>query len=239
MDQDAPVTDTNEADRLWRWQSRLLPFMVIAISALALFFFVSTFFQIGNLNQTIRFDPASSLKAELAMLDAAAKDLPADQRVELAKWKTVVLLEEDTVRRRYQQVNATLQMRAWTRHMGFVTGMMMAFVGAIFIMSKLSEQSTSLSGEAPGMKASLATSSPGIILSVLGTLLMSLTLNANFSFTTTDVPVYLPPGAQARPTDLPPPSELETGDTDALENKLFDSPAEGETDEKPSEPPSG
>ena len=79
------------------------------------------------------------------------------------RWKTLLLLEEQTIEHRYAQVNATLMLRAWTRHLGFLTGMILAFVGAIFILSKLSESETRLSAEGGGAKGALATSSPVVL----------------------------------------------------------------------------
>jgi len=138
-----PVRAELAANRaLSRWQSRLLPFMVTAIGVLALFFFVSSFIQLDRLNDAVaqRSDPA--LDAVLTAVDKAAELLPPAEATEMLRWKTMALLERDVVRQRYGQVNSTLLLRAWTRQMGFVTGMMLAFVGAIFILAKLSDSGT-------------------------------------------------------------------------------------------------
>jgi len=142
----------------------------------------------------------------LAAYEQAVRPEARDQ--DYLHWKTLVLLEESAIQHRYSQVSATLMLRAWTRHLGFLTGMILALVGAIFILAKLSEKETSLSAEAAGAKGALATSSPGIVLAVLGTTLMVVTLTTDFSFTTTDVPVYLRT-VDAGAAALPPPAALD------------------------------
>lgn len=203
-----------ESARIWRWQQRLLPFVLGAVALLALFFFVSTFLQLGRLNEAVAFAPDTRLETTLKAIDARAAQLPAPEATELLRWKTLVLLESDVVRHRYAQVNATLMMRAWTRHIGFVTGMILAFLGALFILSKLSEAQTQLAGETAGAKATLATSSPGIVLAVLGTALMLVTLTANFRYGTSDAPVYLPP---LMPAQMPAPGALPEEEAPAVD----------------------
>lgn len=210
----ADLRATRESLLLWRWQQRMLPYVLGGVALLALFFFVSSFIQLGRLNEAVAFIPDTQLEATLKSIDARTAMLPAPEATELLRWKTMVLLEADVVRHRYAQVNATLMMRAWTRHTGFVTGMILTFLGALFILTKLSEAQTQLGGEAVGVKATLATSSPGIVLAVLGTALMLVTLTADFRYGTSDVPVYLLPVAAAPPPSLPeeevPPKDPES-----------------------------
>ena len=66
-------------------------------------------------------------------------------------------------------------MRVWTRQLGFVTGMILTIVGAVFIVGQFSSPGTEISGEGQGFKGSLETSSPGIVLTVLGSAPMAFT----------------------------------------------------------------
>jgi hypothetical protein len=66
--------------------------------------------------------------------------------------------------------------RIWTRYLGFVTGMICTLVGAIFILGKLQEPASALSADAVSWKVSLNTTSPGLMLALLGTILMMTTL---------------------------------------------------------------
>ncbi len=49
--------EVHESRALARWQQRLLPFLVIAISLMAVFFFVSTLLQLGRLGEAVAYKP--------------------------------------------------------------------------------------------------------------------------------------------------------------------------------------
>jgi hypothetical protein len=205
MDTSDPVPSAlSVQSELSRWQGRLLPFMVTAIAALAVFFFISSYVQLERLNQAVAPPSTPALEQALSRIDTSAAALPIGEATALLRWKTMALLERDVVRHRYAQVNATMLLRAWTRQLGFVTGMILAFVGAIFILARLSDSGTQLNAEGNGLKGALSTSSPGIVLCVLGTGLMLVTLTINFEATTHDVPVYLGPLAQSSASVAPP-----------------------------------
>jgi hypothetical protein len=152
-------------------------------------------------------------------LEALEKTIPHAQRahVDFLQWKTLVLLEQDAMNMRYQQINATLLLRTWTRYTGFLVGMVLALVGAFFILGRLREETSQLSGESGGFKFALVTSSPGVILAVLGTILMVVTLVVKFDFEVQDRPVYLPlhlMKGQPRVTEassLPAPADFTPG----------------------------
>lgn len=187
------------------WRKRLLPFLIVAISLMGVFFFVSSLLQLGRLGEAVAHQPNDRIPAALA---AYEKTTPQDG--DYIRWKAMVLLEEAALDHRYAQVNATLMLRAWTRHLGFLTGMILALVGSIFILARLSETETNLSGEGGGAKVAIATSSPGIVLAVLGTVLMVVTLTIDFEFETSDVPIYVgasvvtaPPTSAPKPLDNP------------------------------------
>jgi len=211
--------EERKSRELARWQRRLLPFAIGAIGLMAVFFFVSSLVQLGRLNENIAYKPSVTLSAEFKAFERVNPEIAKSD--EHLRWKTLALLEEQTIEHRYAQVNATLMLRAWTRHLGFLTGMILALVGAIFILSKLSESETQLSAEGGGAKAALATSSPGLVLAFLGTVLMVVTLTANFEFTTRDLPVYLS-AAGTTEVAVPPPKPLDTAEKrQAEENDIF------------------
>jgi hypothetical protein len=190
-----------------RWRDRLLPLMRAGLIVMAVFFFAASLVQYHLLYRDLR---GMGPKTRLA-LEALETNLEQKQRasVDFLQWKTLVLLEQDTMAMRYQQINATLLLRTWTRYTGFLVGMVLALVGAFFILGRLKEETSQLSGESGGFKFALVTSSPGVILAVLGTLLMVVTLVVKFDFEVQDRPVYLPlhlMKEQVRTVDgLPPP----------------------------------
>lgn len=150
---------------------------------------VTTLIQYYQLYGDIR-QQSSSVTETLATLE---KNLPESERttIEYLNWRVRVMLEVDALRLRHQHINASQLMRAWTRYTGFLIGMVLTLVGAFFILGRLAESASQVSGEALGMKFAVVSSSPGIILAVLGSCLMLVTLYLHTDFTVEDRPVYL------------------------------------------------
>jgi hypothetical protein len=195
------------------WQRRLLPLMVGLLVTLTAFFFVASFVQLYYLQTRIERAPLLDLSTAMASLDEIGKDLQNgkvegqlafNNRLEYARWKTVSLLEANALQRRYHHAGVLLISRIWTRYLGFVTGTILAMVGAAFILGKLQEASSNLGAEGGLWKVSLTTASPGLVLATLGTLLMLATLATNMELQVNDGPVYLRDQASA-PADAPPP----------------------------------
>lgn len=199
-----------------RWRNRLLPVMRGGLVVMAVFFFAASLVQYHLLYRDLR---GMGPRTQVA-LETLEKTIPQTQRtnVDFLQWKTLVLLEQDAMSMRYQQINATLLLRTWTRYTGFLVGMVLALVGAFFILGRLREETSQLSGESGGVKFALVTSSPGVILAVLGTVLMIVTLVVKFDFEVQDRPVYLPlhlmkgqPGI-TNASSLPPPANFPSGE---------------------------
>lgn len=173
------------------WQLRLLPFMIGIILFLALFFFVATLYQLYELNNNIQQAP----ELEIAKLqEGTATGVVLMEK----QWRSLVVLESHILQQRYHQANVLLMARIWVQYLGFVTGMMLALIGAVFILGKLREPATELTlgGETadqklPGkLKMHLVTQSPGIVLATLGTVLMLVTILVHHPIIVTDKPVY-------------------------------------------------
>ena len=205
------LTAGSGADRTW--QKRLLPVMVGLLVTLTAFFFVASFVQLYYLQTRIERAPQLDLSPAMASLDEIAKDvqngkvgdqLAFNNRLEYARWKTLSLLEANALQHRYHHAGVLLISRIWTRYLGFVTGTILAMVGAAFILGKLQEASSNLGAEGGLWKVSLTTASPGLVLATLGTVLMLATLATNMDLQVNDGPVYLrdQPGTAA---SAPPP----------------------------------
>ncbi len=229
------------------WQHRLLPVMVGVVLVLAIFFFVATIYQLFLLNEKI--DNAPLLKSdEILLRDSSHKDSPQRGYLQSSfvehQWDTLVLLEFQTLQQRYHQANVLLMSRTWVRYLGFISGMVLAFIGAIFILGKLTDQPTSLSvgpdnsdsGQKPesgkvadplatrlalqqaSLKMTLATQSPGIVLAVLGTFLMLVTIIVHRPIEVSDVPSYLnieSITSGTPPMSTPKPLQTENGNSAA------------------------
>lgn len=165
-----------ESPRTIRWQKRLLPFMVGMIALLTLFFLAASFYQLYYLHKRIERCPTLNLEPALSMLDSTALNITDLDKLEFARWKTLSTLEGYTLERRYHQANVFLMSRIWKNYLGFVTGMILALVGAVFILGKLREPTSKLDAESSIWKFSLTTASPGLLLALLGTILMITTI---------------------------------------------------------------
>ncbi|CCD91622.1 membrane hypothetical protein [Bradyrhizobium sp. ORS 375] len=187
------------------WQRLLLPVMIIALAGSAIFFAWQSVYEFADLKRRV-----SAEKVDLSRIfdqfEKAGEGRVAAGRFEYIQWKSLVYLEQETIQHRYGQGAATILARAWTRLLGFTTGMVLAIVGAAFILGKMQESPSELRHESEGIKVALVTSSPGIVLAVLGSVLMSITLLSRFDIEIHDVGTYV--SNSARPRDLPDPSTL-------------------------------
>lgn len=173
------------------WQHRLMPFMIGVILTLGLFFFIATMYQLYELNIKIKDAPILVSKT---FLDSTENEATLIEK----QWRSLVVLETHILQQRYHQANVLLMARIWVRYLGFVTGMMLSLIGAVFILGKLREPSTELSLGSEGgghvlpgnLKVQLVSQSPGIVLVTLGTVLMLVTIMVHHPIVVTDVPVY-------------------------------------------------
>ena len=188
-----------------KWQKKLLPFMTRMVALLALFFFLASFGQLIYLHLNIRNAPALNLDQSLSQLPSA---LPAQQAIDASRLKALVALEAHSVQRQYHQANVLLMARVWTSYLGFVTGMVLALVGAAFILGKLREPTSEVSGGLQTATVSLKSASPGLILAALGTMLMLATIITHHKIEVVQNALYLrdAPAASLPAIDPPKPT---------------------------------
>jgi hypothetical protein len=171
-----------------RWQRRLLPFLVATLGVLTVLFCAA----IAVETHYIQARMESPLQLDLR---------PAiDQQF---RANPNFLLEADLIERRYRAADAAALSRIYLMFLGFGTGMVMALVGATFILAKFSEPATSIDGSGSSFKASLHSGSPGVILAFLGTVLMLSTIFSKTEISLTDRAIYMGGGAEQR--SLPQP----------------------------------
>jgi hypothetical protein len=139
--------------------------------------------------------------------------IPMDiKKDEFTKLYVLSKMEEQLMNKRYSQGGALLLSRLYTKYLGFFTGMILAIVGAVFIISKLTEPSTNIDTTAKAFKVSVVSSSPGIIFGLLGTSLMLSTILKQNSIDIKDVATYLNPGMYQTHEFVIAPGNLDTGD---------------------------
>lgn len=185
-------TDEKEKNSLYAWQKRLLPFMIIVPTVLAAVFIWIATVQMMKFNQLLdtRPDPSFIGKMIPNPTDPATNE-NLKNNPDYYRWLTLTHLEQESLYRRYNQGGLLLMSRIFTKYLGFFTGMILAIVGAVFIIGKLSEDTTKMSGKTGQLSFNLASSSPGIIFAFLGTLLMITTILQHNEITIQDSPLYL------------------------------------------------
>ena len=171
------------------WQRRLLPFMATVLVIASTAFLGFSLVQTNAMRARIENVPQTSV--ELILDPACEREtLTFAERQTCSEMKAAVLLEVYTIQRRYHQANAALMVRAWIKYLGFLTGMMIGIVGAVFILGRLAETRSELTAEGPAGKFSLSSMSPGLILVTLGTVLMITTVLVNPPTDVGDAAVY-------------------------------------------------
>jgi hypothetical protein len=172
------------------WQERLLPFMARMVLGLTLFFFVASCAQLVYLHWAIKNGPELVLRPS-SFSHATQADAGDNQTLAAARLQALVDLEAFSLRRHTHQANVLLMARVWTRYLGFVTGMILALVGAAFILGKLQIAATEVNATVQMAELSVKSASPGLILAVLGVLLMLATIVTHHQIQTTDTAVFL------------------------------------------------
>lgn len=175
-------------DKTFSWQVKLLPFMQFMLGGLTLIFLCSSLWQFNKIQNQNEKIPELDLTTAFSGLKD--EELSESDRVVYVQWKTLALLEKNTLDRRYHQANTLLMTRTWTRYLGFLTGMILALVGAAFVLGKLREESSDFSAKNAGAEFSLKSTSPGLILGFLGTILMAITIFIHNEIVVDDAPVY-------------------------------------------------
>jgi hypothetical protein len=155
------------------WQAKLLPVMVRMVIGLTIFFFAASFFQLLFLHQHIA--RGSNTQFSFVSSPTNVVEYAEGRRMDVLRWNTVAALEQYSLVRRHNQATVLLMARVWTHYLGFVTGMISMMIGAVFILGKLQEQAA-FTADTPAWKFSLTTASPGLVLSLLGTILMVTTM---------------------------------------------------------------
>jgi hypothetical protein len=174
---------------LVQWQRGLLPFMTYFIVMMAVAFF---FFSGLHIYQVTRFIQGGQEQSIRALIQGEL-DKPAGQALtpDDARENSLLLLEADALDKRYHQAGGLLISRIWSRQLAFITGMVMAFVGAVFILGKMSEGVSEVSGGVSEWKVAISSASPGILLSFFGTVLLVSSLFVPATLDVSDGPAYI------------------------------------------------
>jgi hypothetical protein len=174
------------------WQKRMMPWLIIAPSALILIFILLATVQLRSFESHIYQSDSLNISKSLPKVDSVTIDTSITTKLGYLKLYALTKMEEYSINRRYNQAGEILVSGIYTKYMGFFTGMILAIVGSIFIISKLKEDTSNLEGTInEHINFKLVSSSPGIVFGVLGTLLMVTTIFKTVESNVTDAPLFL------------------------------------------------
>lgn len=207
LSRNRPVSQAPSTPRI-TWQERLLPFMLASLVFVGVFFSVTTYLFFDRLQGELQYN-RTEIGATLARADQPASG-PADAAYR--DWYVRATLEQMGLQQRFNVQIAIVKGRLWARFMGFLTGMLLALTGCVFVLGQLRAK-VAFSGEAQGAKTALDTNAPGLLLALLGTIIIGLALAVPGSVESSDTAIYLPPrvelptapGTTAAPLAAPPP----------------------------------
>jgi hypothetical protein len=177
---------------LARWQRKLLPYMTRFLVILALGFFALTLFDVYQMQSFVKNGSTESAlsRVEEVIRASKANGNPESYNPAVVVQQSLLLLEANAMDKRYSQASALLMSRIWTRQLAFLTGMVLAFIGAVFILGKLSEAKTDVSVGADRWKGAISSTSPGLILAAFGTTLIAISLIVQPKIQVQDRPIY-------------------------------------------------
>lgn len=174
------------------WQYKNLRLMQGIIIVLGVVFFVATIIQLAVIQVFIQDAPKFEHRLQIDFKEYDP-NIPFKELVEFEKRKALIALEGFIIDRRYYQASVSMLSRTWIRYLDFMTGMVLSLVGATFILGKIKEEGIPTDIETKNKLASLTikSTSPGLILAVLGVFLMATATIVRHPLDVQDKPIYI------------------------------------------------
>jgi hypothetical protein len=169
---------------------KLTMWLIWIVSLVFLFFLIGTLVQLFSLQR--RMGEVPEMRMSNSENDVA---------------KAAIALEVHSVERRFHLAEVVLMSHLWVVYLGFVTGMILALVGSAFIVAKIREAQTVASGKTAIGELNLTSTSPGLIMTILGTALMMATILTPQTGSVNEGPLYLSGAAQILAPAKAPPSD--------------------------------
>ncbi|MDB5120767.1 MAG: hypothetical protein JWN56_1985 [Sphingobacteriales bacterium] len=174
------------------WQNKLLPWMIVMPTILISVFIYLATLQLNKFTTEINRPEVSDLDKVLTSPKDSTISYSLKSNMNYIKWITLAKIEEDAINKRYKQGSVLLMSRIYIKYLGFLTGMILAIVGSVFIISKIKEEGNDLQGTiSEQLQFKILSSSPGIIFGLLGTCLMLSAILQHSEINIKDMPLYL------------------------------------------------
>ena len=201
------------------WQKVLFGVGLFCTLAVFVVFVVTTIMQVDEVQKSITQSP--TLKDSL-IYNLMTKTSPEskDNMIDIS----LLMLENQTIQKRYHNANMILKSQIYTRYLGFLAGMILSILGAMFILGKFREDPTDAkfeSGEESKLSLQLKSSSPGILLTFIGSLTMMVAMLNRTEVEVTDGAIYIQAAFPERKTSKVDTTKLLTppGVMDKLKEK--------------------
>jgi hypothetical protein len=178
-----------EAREVSQWQRKLLPFMIRFMVVIAIGFFALSAYDVYEMQRFVASENSGNLSGRVEAMvrtNSVAQAMTTEDTIQ----QSLLVLEAAAMESRYRQASALLMSRIWTRQLAFLTGMVLAFLGAVFILGKMSDATSNVSMGTDQLKGAISSSSPGLILAFFGTLLMAISLVVQPQIEVQDRPLY-------------------------------------------------
>jgi hypothetical protein len=108
------------------------------------------------------------------------------------QWKDRVSLEKNALSSQYRQGRFLVLARLKLILLSFALGSITFLIGSIFILARLEVKETQAGVAGGSVKAQIKSSSAGVILAFLGTVLMIFSIVIRTDIDVTDQPLYVP-----------------------------------------------
>lgn len=192
------LQNISESRDLAKWQRKLLPFTTRFLAVMAIGFFALSIYDVYEMRSFVQSESGGGIREQVEgtlRTQASQQSVTPD-----AVQRSLLLMEADAMDKRYRQASALLMSRIWTRQLAFLTGMVLTFIGALFILSKLSENRSDVNVAMHDWKGGISSSSPGLILAFFGSTLIAISLLVQPPISVQDRPIYfLPIGVVSNP----------------------------------------
>ncbi len=183
------MSEQSATKRIMYWQEKLLPVLIGVPIILAMIFIYSSSVHVEEFYDSLNDTQEDQF---IGKVIPSPMDSLVRGNMDYVKWVTLVHMEDQILNRRYKQAGFLLMSRVLTKYLGFFTGMILAIVGAIFIVAKLSESRSVIGGAmSEQFKFNVASSSPGILFGCLGTALMLTAIVIHPNVDLKEQPMYL------------------------------------------------
>lgn len=173
----------------WRTPKHVFWISIIVVTVPFILFVVLSYLRFDSVVSSI--EKKIELSVNKVLQDSFDYSSPSERLAFVANSR--VALERDIVVHRHSRSVALLVTRTWMRFMSLVFGTVLVVIGSVFVISKITTEPTETELAGGNIRVALVTSSPGLLLVLLGCLLIAVPNVSQQAIRVVDAPTYLLP----------------------------------------------